>query len=520
MRNAAAHSLAVHRLRQHNSTGFDDDMTEPTSIVALYNGSPLTRGLPQQVAVDAHFTALKTKLQKDNNWDESTFNRVDWNNYHRAIISLPRTKRLSISKLSHRLWNTNEQNSKFYQQDSKCPYCPQVETQDHIFCCTSVAATEVHQEALATLQCTLQKAGTPTPLMDLIIALLPPHARQISKPYATSLAQDQLSIGPYCLHRGFLCVSWRTSYLSAIPITTKRRLERADTWTKQAILALWAYSSTLWKARNAVVHGQTTLQADSKSIKLLKEGVKRHYLNYSRDPHTIPASRAHLFDKPIEVLQQWPKQQLKCWIASVEEALATKSCRDQENSISMKAIMAQFLRPREKVLRRAPPTNQLMTKPPVSLKPTTKKKSQHIKRLPYRAPFRPHCTVTPLPSSRYSEALPPPAFPISRSSRNTKSPSASQTLSKSDIALFATPPGMQRVLRKGTLILRKSQQTLLKRKPEAVNSRTRPSRAREKDDRNQTRLISFGFKPKISKSQRDREAIKQDYSGSFISTTP
>jgi hypothetical protein len=79
---------------------------------------------------------------------------------------------------------------------------------------------------------------------------------------------------------------------------------------------------------------------------------------------------------------------------------------------------------------------------------------------------------------------------------------------------------MRRVLRKCTLKSRKPQQTLLKRKPEAVNSRTGPSRAREKDDRNQTRLISFGFKPKISKSQRDREAIKQDYSGSFVSTTP
>jgi hypothetical protein len=40
-----------------------------------------------------------------------------------------------------------------------------------------------------------------------------------------------------------------------LPATAKRRQEKAITWGKKVILALWKYSQAQWEARNLVVHG-------------------------------------------------------------------------------------------------------------------------------------------------------------------------------------------------------------------------------------------------------------------------
>jgi hypothetical protein len=108
VQNASAHRLAVNRLRDLSTTGLDNDIQDTSPITILYKGSPITKEHPQQVSANVHYNALKSKLQKDNEWDEETFDSVDWNNYHKAIISLPHPYRLFIAKLSHKLWNTNE----------------------------------------------------------------------------------------------------------------------------------------------------------------------------------------------------------------------------------------------------------------------------------------------------------------------------------------------------------------------------------------------------------------------------
>jgi len=160
------------------------------------------------------------------------------------------------------------------------------------------------------------------------------------------LVHRKTHLGLHSLHRGHISTAWRDTYLAALPKESKRRAEQADAWTKKAIVAIWTYSLALWEARHAVVHGQTTLQEDSIAMKLLKEKTKEIFRNNQRDPHAIPTSRAYLLDKPIEVVQHFSRQQLRCWIASVDDALATKTQRDAENHKSMKALMTAFLIPR------------------------------------------------------------------------------------------------------------------------------------------------------------------------------
>jgi len=96
----------VERLHNEEQLGFDDDYLSPPVISVLHNGEAVTRRLPQLVAAECHYGNLKLKLIKDNKWSEKVFQDIDWTSYHKAILDLPRPQRLSISKLSHGLWNT------------------------------------------------------------------------------------------------------------------------------------------------------------------------------------------------------------------------------------------------------------------------------------------------------------------------------------------------------------------------------------------------------------------------------
>jgi len=66
-----------------------------------------------QVITEEHYkTSLIQKLCKDNEWSAEFFSLVAWDDYERAISSLPHLYRVSISELSHKFWNTNYQNNK------------------------------------------------------------------------------------------------------------------------------------------------------------------------------------------------------------------------------------------------------------------------------------------------------------------------------------------------------------------------------------------------------------------------
>jgi hypothetical protein len=518
VKNATAHKLAVARLKDTNSTGFDDDIQHIFPITILYKGSPITKGLPQQVSVDVHYNALKEKLKKDNEWDEKTFGAVDWGNYHKAIISLPRPYRLSISKLSHNLWNTNEQNSKYYGHDSSCPYCTQTETQTHLFTCSSSAAAEARKLALKTLQESLAKFNTPQPLADLLVALLSHTETTIKFDSATHhLVGSQRHLGQNCLHRGHVSTAWRTTYLASLPKDSKRKAERADSWAKNVIVAIWSYSITLWKARNAVVHGQTTLQEDSKTMRLLKNQSKQYFSNYKKDPHAIPADRRYLFDKPLEVVLQFPKQQLKCWIASVEEAIATGTYRATKNHNSMKGLLKKFLIPR--TTAQAPNITVAPTIKRSPLAPPLKRNSRNHKQRPYRASYIPRCIV------KHSPATPESSPGLSISVKSPPITSKTETTSETTIDTdrnenpFIAHLGMpfnsrtRRPRRKTKICLTPIIKVTSKR------HRKQPPRF-QPVGKNQTRLMAYGFVQAITRAHRDREAEKLDFSGSFISTTP
>jgi len=350
VRNSAAHALAVERLHNEEKLGFDEDYLSPPVVTVLHNGEAVTRGLPQLVAAECHYEALKLKQIKDNKWSETVFQDIDWTSYHKAMLDLPRPQRLSISKLSHGLWNTNEQNNKYYHQAGSCPLCTALETQARVFSCPYQVANETRAEALATLRQTLQKAQIPPPLLLLLIKILSSPTGHAPPNFEYhSLYNEQLQVGWHNLHCGHLSKKWREALLEFLPATAKRHQEKATTWGKKVILALWKYSQAQWKARNLVVHGKTVLQEESKKIRLLKQRVKEFYSMYENDPHAIPASRSCLFNEPLLIILQSPSQKLQSWLQSITEAIATQSHRDTMTNQPERELMRKFFLPKPKI---------------------------------------------------------------------------------------------------------------------------------------------------------------------------
>lgn len=546
VKNTAAHALAVKRLQSPLQTGYDDSYIADTEITVLHHSTPITSGLPHLVTADIHYEPLKSKLQKDNTWTDATFNKVDWTSFHQAIISLPRPRRLSISKLSHGLWNINTQNHKYYGHSNKCPNCAASETMEHIFICQSDHATSMREEAIATFTQSMQES-TPQILLDLLVQLLrssdPPQAAQ---QVLQSAAEDQHSIGWQNIFRGHLSLCWKTAYQHLLPVTTKQPNQQAALWCKRLIRALWTYSLSLWYSRNLAVHGLTNNAAVSKAIRLLKEEVKQHYRNHVKDSHIVKMSRAFLFEKPLPIMLQLPRQQLACWLSSVQEAIKSREFADEVTQGPQQELMQRFLQPRQQSiqgkqpqrnqnrtsLERQSPTISQLSVSGSSPKGTTKTNQQtrgklqlgqflnvsdHSKpKLTLRSRTQPgsnqHRQGQQPPSPRTTKSLPVQIRP-------TPGPVSKRNLApRNSVHIFPITAAPNTSVTKPARIKAKTAG-----KPTApTGSETPKSRRQYPNSRlTQRTLLNYGFIHKqLRREQQDREAEKIDYSGSLVSTAP
>jgi hypothetical protein len=136
-REVTAYQSAILRLQKPTSAPKEEEKLVLSQIITLRSkGTLITSGLPQQITTNIHNTPLRDKLLRDKDWTQETFDLIDWNNFHRAIMSVSRSHRVSVSKICHSLWNTNKQNKKFYNQTSLCPICTTSnETLNHVFSC-------------------------------------------------------------------------------------------------------------------------------------------------------------------------------------------------------------------------------------------------------------------------------------------------------------------------------------------------------------------------------------------------
>jgi hypothetical protein len=97
------------------------------------------------------------------------FDDVDWMSYHTSLHKIPRAHRVSITKLSQRLWNTNMQTTNTIHS-AMCPACQRNnETIGHVYSCKEPTVLKVRETALAlfTDRQPVQSGTTTTPGGDV-----------------------------------------------------------------------------------------------------------------------------------------------------------------------------------------------------------------------------------------------------------------------------------------------------------------------------------------------------------------
>lgn len=144
-------------------------MSQRSIITLLHNDTPILTDLRQEITKLIQSENLTAKIMKDNEWTLDEFDDVDWMSYHTSLHKIPRAHRVSITKLSQRLWNTNMQTTNTIHS-AMCPACQRNnETIGHVYSCKEPTVLKVRETALAlfTDRQPVQSGTTTTPGGDI-----------------------------------------------------------------------------------------------------------------------------------------------------------------------------------------------------------------------------------------------------------------------------------------------------------------------------------------------------------------
>jgi len=330
-------------------------------VITVLHGNKAITGDIRSIIYDLEYAdPLKNKLLKDNYWTSHQFDLVDWVAYKTAFTKILRSHRISISKLSHQLWNTNFQNNKYYGQLETCPICQHMsESSEHIFWCPHRDATSHCKDAFSHLLTSLQKS-TPQIILEAIQSgiqqwskggvVSPSSPTKGSRLPAFRVVNDafdaQTSIGWDAFHRGHVAYLWRQAFRLNFQSKKKPSDEQLakieEKWLRLLVTSVWTYSKKKWKFRNKVVHGQTEHFKQSKASRILQETVRNLYQQFAVDPFMLPESRRYLFNRPIEATLQMDPESLKAWKRSVKEGLFTREHREQLAAKAFKRTLHCF----------------------------------------------------------------------------------------------------------------------------------------------------------------------------------
>jgi hypothetical protein len=180
--------------------------------------------------------------------------------YKTAFTKILRSHRISISKLSHQLWNTNFQNNKYYGQLETCPICQHMsESSEHIFWCPHRDATSHCKDAFSHLLTSLQKS-TPQIILEAIQSgiqqwskggvVSPSSPTKGSRLPAFRVVNDafdaQTSIGWDAFHRGHVAYLWRQAFRLNFQSKKKPSDEQLakieEKWLRLLVTSVWTYA--------------------------------------------------------------------------------------------------------------------------------------------------------------------------------------------------------------------------------------------------------------------------------------
>jgi hypothetical protein len=128
--------------------------------------------------------------------------------------------------------------------------------------------------------------------------------------------EQQRRIGWDQFFRGRIAIAWkyaiRTYYAERRPGDSFT----PDQWMRTTIKAIWDFSMTLWRQRNAALHGENGTLSKEKTR---RETAARAAAVYQETLGTLSPSDSHILHRTqIATILNWTKQHLDAYLATAE----------------------------------------------------------------------------------------------------------------------------------------------------------------------------------------------------------
>jgi len=307
-------------------------ISPPNDAVTLYyQGKLLVSRVVPTLCFSLYSEALKKTVCKQERWTEVQFDSVDWPALEQALLSTWSCKRISYTKLSNKLFNTNAQNKKFYGESDLCPCCQLLsETIQHMLTCQAPDVVQFHTQQQGILWTNLALINTPSSLTDIIKLGVnfqdTPSTSPHSTPQETDLSaafNSQLTLGWEAFLRGRISKQWQVAFARGHG-PSKQTLK----WAGKLVALLLHYSQQLWTFRCGVVHGQTKEKSRQKQRAQSLQQVQAAYDEYHRDPFHIPSPWWRLFLRPLPSFSLSNRDTISCWLRSYSEAVQQQNLEE------------------------------------------------------------------------------------------------------------------------------------------------------------------------------------------------
>ncbi len=240
---------------------------------------------------------------------------------------------MSIVKLAHGLYQTNERNNRYYNTTEMCPICGErTETFSHVMTCKEPSIAEYRSTQLKILKESLGKIKTPELIIDTLLHGIEDWTdqeggedRKVHAPLAGSVKPAEIlltqvfveqreTIGWEQMLWGRISIKWRAAY-HAFKATRVSPETNQLRWGSTLITLQWEYTHSLWKYRNGIVYGHSTEDTKAKERRHLQEKVAAEYAEYTDDNFLISQNFRYLFTKKsLEERQAMDCDGIMCWL--------------------------------------------------------------------------------------------------------------------------------------------------------------------------------------------------------------
>jgi hypothetical protein len=172
--NCKADAYADQYLKDHQNIKHSRAPLFPTAGCQLHLAHRTTmHNIKRELILAQHIPPMKEKLGSKHNWDEATFNSIDWDGNRRALHNLIKHKSTLVKNLNDILpiGKMVHQYDPTYR--AHCPSCPAIiEDWDHFWTYLAANRDKWRKECLSNMLKTINDLDMATPIQALLLDVL------------------------------------------------------------------------------------------------------------------------------------------------------------------------------------------------------------------------------------------------------------------------------------------------------------------------------------------------------------